>query len=421
MIEFRYSAITPQQSQGFEDATPNLLLWGPGGSGKTHLGASKGIVMGLVHPHNRIFYIRRKKTDLRATLWKKFTELVPEDYILKKDEQRMVYILKNGTEFWGLGLDTVGDVNKLASTECSMAIIEEATEIPEEYFDEKIRRAVRMPGMDFYQTLLMCNPTAPSHWLYRKFITTKNKNYKAILFPTIPRSANVLPPSWYDWFEELTGVFAERYREGRWVGAEGLVYPFNPSKHIIEPFDIPRVWRKFVAIDFGSSLDHATCIQFWALSPEYKWYCYREMYMTGRTVSDYAPQLRRYIQEDEITSSVICDWAAEERAQLSRHGIKSTPAIKQRIAGQRLCHDLISHDKIFFFSNRLVEEDLDLKLHKMPTSTTDEFGLYTWANKDKEDMIHKYDHGMDTMRYMMSTFYKKRLHRKISRPIAVQI
>jgi len=105
------------------------------------VGAGKALLIGAKYQKNIIFLIRRKKVDLRATLWKRFTEILPEDHVVQKNEQQMIYTLSNKTEVWGLGLDSTEDINKLASTECGMAVVEEATEIREEYFDEKIKRA----------------------------------------------------------------------------------------------------------------------------------------------------------------------------------------------------------------------------------------------------------------------------------------
>lgn len=394
--------VTAEQKLALEDVSPDLLIWGQGGSGKTHTGACKGIIAAAKYPNNIVFYIRRKKVDLRTTLWKKFTELFPREYIVNQNENSMIYNLRNGTEIWGLGLDSITDVNKLASTECGTAIIEEATEIEEKYFDEKIKRAVRLPRVPFHQTILLCNPSAPSHWIYNKFFMNKQEGYKEIFCKTLPPP--YLPQSFYNWLNNLTGVFAQRYREGKWVGFEGLVYPFDPQRHIIPRFEIPKEWTKILAIDFGFAVTHPFVCQWWAISPEEKWYRYREIYMSQRTVKTHSAEIKKFCEIDKIPPQAICDHDAEDRATLEENGIMVTPANKDRLAGQQTVFDKFEHGQIFFLEDSLVEPDVDRQIQKLPTMTEQEFGTYIWASKGKEDMIKNKDDGMDAMRYSMHTF-----------------
>jgi phage terminase large subunit len=396
--------LNAEQKQAYEDISPNLLLWGQGGSGKTQIGASKPIIIGAKYSNNRIFLIRRKKVDLRATLWKRFTELFPPEYITNKDENQMIYKINNGTEYWGLGLDSVSDVNKLASTECGMAIVEEATEIEEKNFDEKIKRAVRLPTVPFHQTILLCNPNAPSHWIYNKFFMNKLPGYTEIFCKTLP--SPYLPKSYYDWLNRLTGVFAQRYREGKWVGFEGLVYLFDPRMNIIPRFEIPSEWTRIISIDFGFAVTHPFVCQWWAISPENYWFRYREIYMSQRTVKKHSDDIKKYCEIDGIVPEAICDHDAEDRATLEENGIRVIPAIKDRLAGQQTVFDKFEHNQIFFLEDSLVEPDIDRQMQKLPIMTEQEFGTYMWANKGREDMIKNKDDGMDCMRYAIHTHYK---------------
>lgn len=399
--DFVFTAVTSQQAQAIEDNNPTLLLWGPGRSGKSHTAVSKGIGIGAKFPNNRIYLIRRKKVDLRATMWLKFTELLPQSLIVKKDENQMIYKIKNGTEFWGLGLDSVEDVNKLASAECGMAIIEEATEIPQEYFDEKIKRSVSLPRVPFHQTMLLCNPASPAHWIYKELILKKSENTTTICMPTMPEEAGILPHSFYVWLNSLTGIFGKRYKDGQWVAVEGLVYPFDPQKHIIKPFKIPQDWKRPMAVDFG--YEHPFVCGWFAISPSDVWYLYRQIYMTHRRVEEHAKDINRYCKEDKMLPDTICDHDAENMADLRHAGIETTNAIKSRLAGQQSVQKLFDEDRFFIFEDSLVETDLQRQLKKRETCVEDEFAFYCWGNKAKEDMIKEHDDGMDMIRYAIHT------------------
>jgi len=414
MSTLTYKPIIAEQRQILEDSSPTLLVWGQGGSGKTDVGAAKAIVVGSMHPNNIIFLIRRKKVDLRATLWKRFKEKMPDDFIEHRNENEMIYTAKNGTEYWGLGLDSALDVNKIASTECGMAIVEEATELDEEYFDEKLKRSVRLPRVPFHQTLLMCNPASPSHWIYKKWFIEKSKGYKGIFCKTLPQyddkgnKTHYLPDSFYDWMNGLTGVFGQRYREGKWVGLEGLAYPFDPLHHVIKRFKIPPEWERVFAIDFGFAINHPFVAQWWAISPEGKWYMYREIYMSQRTVKKHSLDIIKYCNADGIKPQAYCDHDAEDRATLEENNIIAIPAEKDRLAGQQSVQELFDANKIFFLEDSLVEPDIDRQIRKLPTMTVQEFGTYIWLTKGKEDMIKQKDDGMDTMRYAIHTYKAQR-------------
>jgi len=403
MAEIRFKAITQEQRQGFEDESDSLLLWGPGGSGKSEIAVNKAIIVGANIPKYKIYLIRKKKADLRTTLWQRFKERLPAEIVTDQNETMMFRRIRGGTEFWGLGLDSEKDVNKLASAECGMAIIEEATEIPWSYYDEKIRRAVRMPGVSFLQTLLLCNPGPPSHWINQNLILKTSKGHKSLFMPTIPESAGILPSSWYEWLHGLKGVFAKRYRDGEWVAVEGIVYPYDPQRHRItrSQFKMSGEGQVVLSVDFG--YDHPFVAQWWYISPDDIWYRYREIYMSSRRVAVHADQMKQFFEKDKIWPVAICDHDAENMADLRAAGIQTIPAKKSRLAGQQSVQKLFDEGRIFFVEDSLVELDMRQQMKKLPTKTEDEFPLYCWANKDKEDMIKAHDDGMDTMRYAVHT------------------
>jgi len=415
MACYRYEPYTSSQREMLADTHFHLLNCGQGGSGKTHGGAAKAFLVGYYYANSCIALVRKKRTDLKDTLWKSFIDKVLDpQYVIKSNDSRLYRKLANGSEFYGIGLDSSGDVNKLASREYNLVVVEEATELTTEDYDEKITRTVRLPEAAFWQILSLCNPGSPTHFLYRRFYLHEVRNpkdYKLIESKTLPRE--YLPERWIDIMNNVTGIFYERYVVGRWVGAEGVVYPFDPKKHIqpIEYFlpigRIPADWEKVVAMDFGFPLEHATCVQWWAITPDGKWLCYRQIYVTERRVEELAPLIAGYNVKDYITGQyVICDHDADGRATLNAHGIKTKPAFKNRIDGQQIVHKLISEDRVYFLENNLVEEDINLKIHNLPFSTEQEFGTYVWTNKEKQDMIKKRDHGMDTMRMAMATYYR---------------
>jgi len=104
----------------------------------------------------------------------------------------------------------------------------------------------------------------------------------------------------------------------------------------------------------------------------------------------------------------ICDHDAEGRATLEAEGIRTMPAIKERLTGQQSVYalfdtELTEKPRIYFFHDSLLEIDQRLQLDKRPYSTIMEFPTYVWSSKAKEDMVTEDDHGLDALRYAVRT------------------
>jgi len=393
-----FKALTEPQARAFEDISPMLLHDGGWFSGKTHVVAAKGMLLGLLYPNNCIGFVRRKRVDLEATLWKWFIDKVlPPELVIAHNDQKLFRKIKNGTEFFGAGLDSSEEVNKLASREYGFIGVEEATEIAEDDFDEKLLRCMRLPNVPFRQLMLICNPSSPGHFLYQRFVVKKLENYKRIKSCILPD----VPPNYQEILNQLTGVFKLRYVDGEWASFEGLVYPFDPDKHLIDPFEIPKDWKRVIAIDFG--FDHPFVCQWWAVSPSDVWFLYREIYYSKRTVKTHSAQIKEFCVKDDIQPFAFCDHDAEDRATLEENGIYTNAAKKDRQLGQQLVYELFETNRIFFFRDCTVERDMRLVMEKKPASTIEEFPTYIWTNKAKEDMIKVKDDGMDTNRYAVAS------------------
>ena len=393
-----FTPLNEPQKLAFEDITANLLHDGPWFCGKSHVAAAKAFFLGVNYEKNCIALVRKKRSDLKATLWKWFIDkILPPDIVTQHNDTDLYRKIQNGTEFYGVGLDSTNDVNKLASREYGFIAIEEATEITEEDFDEKLSRCLRLTTIPFLQMMLICNPGAPGHFLHERFIQNPKDNYKRIKALILPN----VPPTYQERMDQLTGVFRLRYVDGEWASFEGLVYPYNPMKHHIDAFEIPKDWRRVVSVDFG--FDHPFVCQWWAVSPSDVWYLYREIYYSRRTVKTHSSQIKEFCEKDGIIPQVVSDHDAEDNATLRENGIGTQNAFKDRMVGQQKVFDLFETNRIFFFRDCTIERDMRLVMEKKPASTVEEFASYIWMSKAKEDMCKERDDGMDTMRYAVNT------------------
>ena len=259
------------------------------------------------------------------------------------------------------------------------------------------------------QIILTTNPDSDSHWIYRRLI----RNQKAAVYYS-KAADNAHNPDGYDVsLDSLTGVMRQRLRDGLWCSAEGAVYPeFSREIHVIDPFEIPKEWRRFRSIDFGFT--NPFVCQWWALDNDDRAYLYREIYQTQRIVSDHA-KLINALSKGEAIEYTIADHDAEDRATLASCGIHTLPAHKDVSPGiQAVAQRLRSHNgkpRLMIFADALHSADKALETAKRPTCTIEEFGAYAWAHGakgPKEAPIKENDHGLDALRYAVASLDIKR-------------
>lgn len=72
----------------------------------------------------------------------------------------------------------------------------------------------------------------------------------------------------------------------------GMIYDvFDEEKHVVEPFEIPRDWPRYLGLDFGGVNTAGTK---WAKDPKSGLlYCYAEYLAGGRTAQEHATELKK--------------------------------------------------------------------------------------------------------------------------------
>ena len=189
-----------------------------------------------------------------------------------------------------------------------------------------------------------------------------------------------------------SGAFYERFVEGKWVAADGLVYPmFSPEKHIksAESFD-----KYYLSCDYGTV--NPFSLGLWGRS-EGKWYRIKEYYHSSRdrgvqlTDEEYYSELKALANGREITALIIDPSAASFIEVVKRHGeYRVIRADNDVLTGiNSVCQALRNGD--IFFSFECVD-------------TIREFSVYRWDNDIRRDAPKKEnDHAMDDIRYFVQT------------------
>lgn len=408
------------------DRSPELLMDGPAGTGKSMACLMKIMLCAMKYPNARFLIVRQTLVSLSTSAMVTWTQKVAKDalatgqmtYYGGSRNEPAQYRLANGSKIMLAGLDKP---SKIMSTEYDMIYVQEATELQATAWLALSSR-LRNGAMPYQQLLADCNPDAETHWLNQRANSGAIKRLvsRHVDNPVYYREDGTLTPegaAYMARLDALTGVTRLRLRDGLWVSAEGVIYEgWNPGIHLINNVPapgghVPLSWPRFWVIDFGFT--NPFVCQWWAQDHDGRLYMYREIYMTRRTVKDHCEKIKGLLIRKDGTwiepkpQKIITDHDAEDRATFEQEmGLPThaaTKTVKDGIDGvtERLKPAGDGRPRLFLVRGALVERDSALALQMRPTCTAEEFPVYVW-NEAKDQPIKEHDHGMDTTRYIVA-------------------
>lgn len=194
-----------------------------------------------------------------------------------------------------------------------------------------------------------------------------------------------------------SGVFYQRYIQGLWVAAEGLVYPmFDGEKHLTKEQGGPGTY--YISMDYGTI--NPTAMGLWRLQNgaavmEKEYYHNSRETHQQKTDEEYYRDLEKFAGDTPVQRIIIDPSAASFKECIRRHGkFHVMDADNSVLDGIRFTGTLLSQGK--------------LKIHESCENTIAEFGAYLWDEKSSEDaVIKENDHSMDQMRYFCYTLRRK--------------
>lgn len=150
--------------------------------------------------------------------------------------------------FWLFGGKDESSAALIQGMTLGGVLFDEVALMPRSFVEQALARC-SLDGSKFW---FNCNPDNPLHWFHEEWI--KKKDEKNCLYLHFLMSDNPsLTPKIIERYRSLySGAFYQRFIEGKWVAAQGLVYPFfNADRHIGTPpggeFD-----RLCISCDYGT-------------------------------------------------------------------------------------------------------------------------------------------------------------------------
>jgi len=125
---------------------------------------------------------------------------------------------------------------------------------------------------------------------------------------------------------------------GKFVRRSGLVYPtWDPQKHVVRPFPIPKEWPRIVSIDPAAT--GVTAALWIAVDPENNYFLYREYYERDLIVSDHVKNILYRCGHEPIDWWIIDPkWASQRNAETHKDGLQlykesGLPKLRPAIVG----------------------------------------------------------------------------------------
>lgn len=319
------------------------------------------------------------------------------------------YSGKQQLNLWGKKIYLVGAnderaVGKIQGATFAGAYVDEVTLLPESFWMMLLSRLSKDNAKLFATT----NPDSPFHWLKVNFLDRIGefpenylKRWKFVLDdnPSLSKTYKDNLKRVYQ------GLWYKRYINGEWTLAEGSVYDFfDESLHVI---DLPTSLADYyiVGVDYGTT--NPTAFVLIGYNPSFypnmwledEYYYDSEKELRQKTDSEYADDLKKFIEGRLIERIFIDPTAVSFKTELRRMGIGNVEDAKNEVL-----------DGIRFQSKLLGNGTY--RICRKCKNTIQEFASYRWDPKSKQLGIDRplkmNDHLMDAQRYALFSYFHGR-------------
>lgn len=295
---------------------------------------------------------------------------------------------KVSNKFYLFGGKDEASASLIQGMTLSGVLLDEVALMPRSFVEQALARC-SVAGSKFW---FNCNPEHPGHWFYTEWIKKADKKNALYLHFTMRENPSLSEKMLERYSSLYSGTFFERFVEGKWVAAKGLVYPmFGEDMLVDEP---PVCEKYYISCDYGTV--NPTSMGLWGESGGV-WYRIGEYYYSSKregaqkTDEEYYSALEKLAGGRRIEAVIIDPSAASFITCIARHGrFRVIPANNQVLYGIHLVSDLLKNGQI--------------KLCRCCSDAIREFSLYVWDENRNEDAVKKEnDHAMDDIRYFASS------------------
>lgn len=323
--------ITKRQKAFIEAQADEVLFGGAAGGGKSYGQLVDALLYALKYAGSKQLILRRTFPELNRSLILVSLAIYPKEAARYNDSiKRWKFINGSVIEFGYCEAEK--DVYRYQGAEYDVIRFDELTHFTQtqySYLISRVRGVNNFPKMMKSST----NPGGVGHaWVKERFIDgyTPDKVHtdalgrRFLFLPSLVQDNKFLmesDPEYIKRLEQLPEKERKALLYGDWDIFEGQVfaewrndrrgYKTRKGSHVIEPFRIPKEWRRFRAFDFGYAKPFA--VLWFAVDYDGRAYLYRELYgCTGEpdvgikwTAQQIAREIRKIEDSEEKGQHII--------------------------------------------------------------------------------------------------------------------
>lgn len=363
--------VTKKQKAFIDAMEAEVLFGGAAGGGKSYGQMADALLFALKYPGSKQLVLRRTFAELDKSLIRLSLSMFPKE-IYSFNASSHTGRFKNGSiiDFGYCAAEF--DVYQYQSAEYDVIRFDELTHFTESqyvYLISRVRGANDYPK----QVKSTTNPGGIGHsWVKARFVdhTPAGESFigddglERIFIPSL-LSDNKFLASGDPGYKQRLLALPEKERKallyGDWNIFEGQYFTeFDPSRHVIAPFEIPVSWRKYRTLDYG--LDRLAVLWI-AAATDGKFYVYRELCKSNLTISQAAKEICQMTPQNEDIYATLAPPDLWSRSQetgrskatiFSEYGVNFTKTSNDRECGWLAIKELLiggeGRRSIYFFS-----------------------------------------------------------------------
>lgn len=409
---FRFVPFTKKQKQlltWWMDNSPayyrdGIIADGSVRSGKTLLMSLSFILWSMTNFNLEVFGMAGKTiASFRRNVLSKLKQvLVLRGFsVEEKRSENLLWVGKNGIEnyYYIFGGKDEASQDLVQGLTCAGFFFDEVALMPESFINQAVARC----SVENSKLWFNCNPDSPYHYFKTDWIDQLDaKNLFRLQFelddnPSLSKKVKDRYRSMF------SGIFYDRYILGKWVLAEGSIYPmFSPDAHVIDTQDLPYLYDSYyVGTDYGITNPMVFLLVGVKLINDIPHiYIIKEYYNTkddgSKTDEAFVRDYNDFVDGYHIRGNIIDPSATSLINTMRQHGIPIRQANNSVLNGISNVSSWLQQGRIHIHGKRC-------------PNLLKEFGSYMWdAKKTKlgiDEPVKEHDHALDALRYIINTLY----------------
>lgn len=417
-------SVTKKQKQFIDSPAFETFFGGAAGGGKSYGHLVDAFLYALKYPKSKQIIFRRTFPDLEKSLIRVSLELYPTT-VAKYNDSKHTWKFNNGSIIDFGYIDSEKDVYQYQSAEYAVIRFDEVTHFTEYMYLYMISRC---RGANKYPKMMKSsgNPGGIGHtWVKARFIDIgePNKIHECplnnettetgtrIFIPSLVTDNKFMldnDPDYIKRLDNLPEKERKALKDGNWDIYDGMFFPeFNRKIHVIEPFEIPENWDRYITLDYG--LDKFAVL-FIARDNKGKAYVYNEIHKSNLIVSEARQMLKSIMRHYKYKNTYAPPdlWnrnrdTGKSTAEMFAEGkIIFTKSSNNRVAGWLAVKEWLKVRKVRNEQTGELYDDSDLKIFSNCLNLIKYLPQLQHDEKNPNDVAtepHEPTHITDALRY----------------------